>query len=196
LRKILIILLLFPVFSGYSQNFDINLLRDINQNRNKNFDGFFRGVTNSASPVAFGTPVILYGVGLLKKDANLKKSALYIGASVVTSSFITTIMKYSVKRTRPFITYPDIEKVTSGGSYSFPSGHTSDAFSLATSVTIAYPKWYINVPAYGWASAVAYSRMDLGVHYPSDVLAGAVIGAGSAYLCYKAQHWINKKRKK
>lgn len=196
MRKILIILLLFPVFSGYSQNFDINLLRDINQNRNKNFDGFFRGVTNSASPVAFGTPVILYGVGLLKKDANLKKSALYIGASVVTSSFITTIMKYSVKRTRPFITYPDIEKVTSGGSYSFPSGHTSDAFSLATSVTIAYPKWYIIVPAYGWASAVAYSRMDLGVHYPSDVLAGAVIGAGSAYLCYKAQHWINKKRKK
>ncbi len=188
--------MLFPVFSGYSQNFDINLLRDINQNRNKNFDGFFRGVTNSASPVAFGTPVILYGVGLLKKDANLKKSALYIGASVVTSSFITTIMKYSVKRTRPFITYPDIEKVTSGGSYSFPSGHTSDAFSLATSVTIAYPKWYIIVPAYGWASAVAYSRMDLGVHYPSDVLAGAVIGAGSAYLCYKAQHWINKKRKK
>jgi membrane-associated phospholipid phosphatase len=196
MRKILFILMLFPVFSGYSQNVDIDLLRDINHNRNKNLDGFFRAATNSASPVAFGTPVILYGVGLLKKDADIKKNALYIGASVVTSSVAATIMKYSVKRTRPFITYPDIEKVTSGGSYSFPSGHTSDAFSLATSVTLAYPKWYIIVPAFAWAGTVGYSRMDLGVHYPSDVMMGAITGAGSAYLCYKAQRWLNKKRRK
>ena len=135
---------------------------------------FFRGVTNSASPVAFGTPVILYGIGLLKKDTELKHNALYIGASVVP-----TILKNSVKRTRPFITYPDIEKVTSGGSYSFPSGHTSDAFSQATSVTLAYPKWYVIVPAFAWAGTVGYSRMDLGVHYPCDVLMGAITGAGN-----------------
>lgn len=195
LKKILLLLLLFSTFSGYSQNIDINLLRDINLNRNEHLDGFFRGVTNSASPVAFGTPVILYGVGLLKKDADLKKNALYIGASVVTSSVVSTISKNSVKRTRPFITYPEIEKVTSGGGYSFPSGHTSDAFSLATSVTLAYPKWYVIVPALAWAGAVGYSRMDLGVHYPSDVLMGAIIGAGSAYLCYKGQQWLRKKRK-
>lgn len=196
MKKILLLILLFPVFSGYSQNIDINVLRDINLHRNEHLDGFFREVTNSASPVAYGTPVVLYGIGLLKKDADIKKNALYIGASVVTASVVSTILKKSIKRTRPFITYPDIEKVTSGGSYSFPSGHTSDAFALATSVTLVYPKWYVYVPAFAWASAVGYSRMDLGVHYPSDVLMGAVTGAGSAYLCYKGQQWLNKKRKK
>ena len=195
MKKILLILLLLPFISVHSQNIDINLLRNINLNRNKQFDQSFKIITNSALPIAIGTPVILYGLGMLKKDKVLKKNALYIGASVITSSVFSTILKYSFNRRRPFETYPDIEKVTSGGSPSFPSGHTCDAFALATSVTFVYPKWYVIVPAFAWAGAVGYSRMDLGVHYPSDVLMGAVTGAGSAYLCYKGQQWLNKKRK-
>ncbi len=61
---------------------------------------------------------------------------------------------------------------------------------------MAYPKWYIIAPSFAWASAVGYSRMALGVHYPSDVLAGAIIGSGSAYLCYKLNKWVNKKQSK
>jgi membrane-associated phospholipid phosphatase len=52
-----------------------------------------------------------------------------------------------------------------------------------------YPKWYIIVPSICWAGAVGYSRMHLGVHYPSDVVAGALVGAGSAWLT----HYVNKK---
>ena len=196
MKKILFLLFFFPYISGYSQNLDIRILRDINLHRNTHLDGTFKFITNTASPITFGTPVILYGIGFIEKDKDMKDKAIYIGATVITTTVITLILKSSIKRERPFITYPDIQKLSNGGGYSFPSGHTSDAFSLATSVTLAYPKWYIYVPAFAWASVVGYSRMDLGVHYPSDVLMGAVTGAGSAYLCYKGQQWLHKKKKK
>jgi membrane-associated phospholipid phosphatase len=196
MKKCFIILLLFPVISIYSQNIDIDILKDINLNRNKQIDGTFRGITNSAAPFAFGVPVLLFGISLMKKDSLTRQRSLYIGASVLTSVIITNIIKYSINRPRPFVTYPFIEKLSSGGSPSFPSGHTSDAFALATSVSLAYPKWYVIIPSYTWAAAVGYSRMDLGVHYPSDVLASAIIASGSAFLCYKGQQWLFKKRKK
>jgi membrane-associated phospholipid phosphatase len=170
-------------------------LKDINLNRNKHLDGTFRTITNSAAPLAFGVPVLLFGISLIKKDSFTRQRSFYIGASVLTSIMISNIVKYSVNRPRPFVTYPFIEKLSSGGSPSFPSGHTSDAFALATSISIAYPKWYVIIPSFAWAGAVGYSRMDLGVHYPSDVLMSAIIASGSAYLCYKGQQWLYKKRK-
>jgi len=191
--KLLILILFLPVLLS-SQNKDIDLLRNINLNRNKNLDGVFKGITNSTAPVAFGVPVVLLGYGLIKKDSVSKHTGIYIGASVVAAGATAYIMKYSVNRPRPYITYPDIENVTTEGSPSFPSGHTSFAFSLATSVSLAYQKWYVIAPAYLWAGAVGYSRMDLGVHYPGDVLVGAVIGAGTAYLCFKGQQWLYKRK--
>lgn len=182
MKKYLLLLLLIPAIWGFSQNIDINVLRDINLNRNKQLDGVFRGITNSAAPVAIGTPIVLYGIGILTKDSVTTSKSYYIGLTVLTATILSTALKYSINRPRPFETYPDIEKLTSGGSPSFPSGHTSDAFALATSLTIAYPKWYVIAPSYAWAGAVGYSRMELGVHYPSDVLAGALVGVGSAFV--------------
>jgi len=57
-------------------------------------------------------------------------------------------------------------------SSSFPSGHTTAAFETATSLSLNFPKWYVIIPAYTWAGAVGYSRLYLGVHYPSDIAAG------------------------
>lgn len=182
MKKYLLLLLLIPAIWGFSQNIDINVLRDINLNRNKQLDGVFRGITNSAAPVAIGTPIVLYGIGILTKDSVTTSKSYYIGLTVLTATVLSTALKYSINRPRPFETYPDIEKLTSGGSPSFPSGHTSDAFALATSLAIAYPKWYVIAPSYAWAGAVGYSRMELGVHYPSDVLAGALVGVGSAFV--------------
>jgi membrane-associated phospholipid phosphatase len=160
MKKCLLIILLLPSLIVNSQNIDIQLLRHINLNRNTQFDPVFRGFTNSAGPVAYGTPVLLYGISLIKNDSVMRKKSIYIGASVLSAALISTVFKYGVNRTRPFVTYPDLQKATSGGSPSFPSGHTSDAFSLATSLTIAYPKWYVAAPAFIWAGAVGYSRMD------------------------------------
>jgi membrane-associated phospholipid phosphatase len=194
MKKFIIILLLLPLISVSAQNIDIDILRNINLNRNTNLDGAFRGISNSVTPLVIGTPVLLFSFGMVKKDSVLTRKSLCIGATVLTSAIITSILKYSINRTRPFITYPDIEKAAPAGSPSFPSGHTSDAFALATSLSLAFPKWYIIAPSFAWAGAVGYSRMDLGVHYPSDVLMGAVIGAGSAYLCYKGKQWLLKRK--
>ncbi|MFV8325819.1 phosphatase PAP2 family protein [Flavobacterium sp. ZS1P14] len=179
-----------------AQNIDINILRDINVNRNENLDPSFKFVTNTAVPFSVAAPVIIYSMGLIKKDSTIKKQAIFIGETFLVSAFITTALKHSVKRERPFDTYSDIEKETSAPGYSFPSGHTSLAFATATSLSMAYPKWYVVVPSFVWASTVGYSRMHLGVHYPTDVLAGAIIGSGSAYMTHKATKWLNRKRSK
>ena len=133
---------------------------------------------------------------MIEKDQELKQKGLMIGASFIVTTVIATTLKHTINRARPFETYPDIQKLAASGSSSFPSGHTSDAFSTATSLSLAFPKWYVIAPSYTYATLVGYSRMHLGVHYPSDVLAGAIIGAGSAFLCYKAQKWINHRNRK
>ncbi len=183
--KSTIILLCLSQSGIFGQNWDINLLKHINLDRNKLLDGAFRFVTNSAGPVAFGVPVIICGTGFIKHDSLIVRNSLNIGSALVVTVIITTVAKYTVNRTRPFIKYPYIEKEAAGGSPSFPSGHTSEAFAFATSVSLSYPKWYVIAPSFLWAGAVGYSRMDLGVHYPSDVLAGAIIGSGCSWITFK-----------
>jgi membrane-associated phospholipid phosphatase len=179
----------------HAQNLDIDWLKEINLNRNQSLDPSFRLVTNSVTPLVIAVPTYFLANALIKKDSVSKGRAIIISSSLILSGIISTSLKYAVQRERPYDEYPFIQKETSGGGYSFPSGHTSAAFSLATSLSIVYPKWYVIAPSFLWASTVGYSRMDLGVHYPSDVLAGALIGSGSAFLSYKLNKWISGKGK-
>jgi membrane-associated phospholipid phosphatase len=93
----------------------------------------------------------------------------------VTSIVANLIEKPLVARRRPRRT-----TVTPGRnahmprSSSFPSGHTASAFAFATAVTADYPR--LAFPLYTLATAVGYSRVHTGVHYPSDVMAGTVLG--------------------
>lgn len=196
MRKILLLFLLLQSVNLYSQNLDIRILRQINEHRNVHLDGTFRTISTSVSPISIGAPILIFGTGLIEKDPELKQKGLMIGESFLVTTVFATALKHTINRARPFETYPDIQKLSAGGSSSFPSGHTSDAFSTATSLSLEFPKWYVIAPSYTYAALVGYSRMHLGVHYPSDVLAGAVVGAGSAFLCYEAQKWINRKRRK
>ncbi|MCX6180499.1 MAG: phosphatase PAP2 family protein [Bacteroidetes bacterium] len=177
MKKLLPLLLCLSLgSSSFSQNLDIDLLRAINVTRNKNLDGTFLFITNSVTPVTVSAPLIVTGIGLLKKDSLLTRKGLYLCSAFLVAGGITTILKQSINRERPFYTYPDIQKVAGGGSPSFPSGHTSAAFATATSLSLAFPKWYVIAPSFAYAGAMGYSRMHLGVHYPTDVLAGWMAG--------------------
>jgi membrane-associated phospholipid phosphatase len=181
---------------GLAQNADINLLKSINVDRNKSLDPTFKVITHSITPISIGEPIVVFSVGLIQKDSTLKNKGIFLAETFLVNGFITTALKFSINRDRPFVTYPFIDKQTDAGSHSFPSGHTSASFATATSLSLAFPKWYVIAPSFAWASAVGYSRMHLGVHYPSDVLAGAVVGAGSAFLSYKLNRWITGKYSK
>jgi membrane-associated phospholipid phosphatase len=182
--------------SGISQNADISILRDINLGRNKSFDPAFKLITQSVTPFEIAAPAVFVTLYLSKKDSLANRKAIFLCSSFVLCSVVGTSLKYSIKRDRPYVTYPDIEKLTPAGKLSFPSNHTSFAFSLATSMSILYPKWYVIAPSFLWASSIAYSRLELGVHYPSDVLAGALIGSGTAWLSYELNKRIFTIKKK
>lgn len=195
-KNIILLIMLFCAGSLNAQNPDINILNAINGPPAQH-DNFFKFISNSVLPVVLVTPSSLYFTGLVKHDDELKKKAALTAGSLVVTVAITTSLKHIIKRERPFITYPDIiyQKQKADG-YSFPSGHTSQAFSMATSLSLAFPKWYVIAPSFLYAATVGYSRMYLGVHYPTDVAGGAIIGMGSAFLVYKGQQWLNQKQKK
>ena len=190
----IVFLFILMHFSVFAQNTDIEMLRKINLGRDRNLDNTFVFISNSVTPISVLVPISIFFEGYSSRDSVLKNKGLFIGTTLCVSAAATVALKYGFNRKRPFVTYPDIQKVADAGSYSFPSGHTSDAFATATSLSLAFPKWYVITPSFLWACSVGYSRMDLGVHYPSDVLAGAIVGAGSAFVCYKANQWIHKNK--
>lgn len=175
-----------------AQNVDINTLETINK---WDVHGLSRGLSVSGVVLPIGVPVAMGVYALIKKDQPLLKDAVYIGTSVIEAVGITYGLKYIVDRDRPYVKYPD--KIHAYGapdedSPSFPSGHTAAAFSLATSLSITYPKWYVIAPAAVWACGVGFARMNQGVHYPSDVLAGAAIGVGCGFVNIYINRWLNK----
>ena len=180
--------------TAYSQNFDINLLHSINANNSVSWDNINKGFSQSVTPVSIAVPVGICVYGLLKHDSASIRNSIVIAVGILATSAITQGLKYSVDRTRPFETYSFIIKKSDGGSPSFPSGHTSSAFATATSLSLCYPKWYVIAPSFLWASAVGYSRMELGVHYPSDVLVGALVGSGCSWLTWKINKWMATKK--
>lgn len=184
IRSFTIILLLLVSASSsnaqWLQRFDDNALIDIQQTRTPQKTGFFRFMSNTDNYVDAGVPAGLMVAGTITNDKGMRENAAFIASSTALSLGVTLLLKHIVKRQRPFIQNVNIVPVYRASDPSFPSGHTSTAMSTATALSMAYPKWYVIAPAFLWAGAVGYSRMYLGVHYPTDVAGGTAVGVGSA----------------
>lgn len=186
---------LFFAKTNFSQNFDIDLLKSINKTETRFKNNYLELNASSVTPLSIGIPAGIAITGFIRHDKEMQQDALYMGAGFIANTIITQSVKRIVNRQRPFQKYSFIiRRDDESGGLSFPSGHTSSAFVTATSVALRYRKWYFVVPSYVFATSVAWARMYQGVHYPSDVVAGAFVGAGSAWLSWKAQHWFNKKK--
>ena len=137
--------------------------------------GVSRTLSTSSEVLPVALPLGMLAYGALKSDREMIKDAVYIGSSVVEAVALDI---------HPYGGHSD--------SSSFPSNHTAAAFSLATSLSLTYPKWYVIAPSAVWACGVGMSRINQGLHYPTDVVTGAAIGVGCAFLNVYVNRWLNK----
>lgn len=128
-------------------------------------DGWFWYALIIFLPIRYGQD----GVGV---------AALMSGTGAV-GVVLYKLIKTRAVRERPYITHPAISCIAAPlDRYSFPSGHTLHAVSFALLVSVHFPECAPAVASF--AALVALSRVVLGLHYPSDVAAGALLGAGLA----------------
>ena len=194
LKQLAWIIALFSITKSGAQNIDIDILKGINPQHPDAF--VWKTASSSIDWVASSISLGTLAYGFISKDKKVQQNGyellLVTGINIGT----TALLKNIVNRARPADKYPGEVFVTDQSTgKSFPSGHTSQAFAMATTLTLQYKKWYVTVPSYLWAGSVGYSRMYLGKHYPSDVLAGAIIGAGSSYLGYIISNKLFRNKK-
>jgi len=176
-------------------NIDVKLFRSINNNRSKFLDAVLPYTDVSVFPITIALPVTLIAYGELDKKYYVSNTGVLLSLSLILSEGTALGVKNIVKRKRPYMSLDNVHKRDIGFSdpYSFPSGHTNSAFTITTIFMLRYTKYpYVYVPMYAWSLIVAYGRSYFGMHYPVDLLGGAVIGTLSSALIYSIRSPIIK----
>jgi undecaprenyl-diphosphatase len=141
-------------------------------------------------------PIAILWVGLLVRGGRKGRTAalLMIPLIILTDQTSSHLLKPLIHRSRPcnvlggvhlhlngqWVFTPEVVTTVFRRSFSFPSSHATNSFAAATLLSYAYRRW--TPVCFLIASSVAYSRVYVGVHYPSDVAAGALLGTGFAFV--------------
>lgn len=155
--------------------------------RTSSFNDFNRVMSGRNTAVGLAAlPASFYVFGLVRKNPHASRTALLAGEAVVDGEILTIAMKDVSRRLKPVMIPPHGDYSDAwfragaqgiGGYGSFPSQHATVAFSIATVFAERYRshRWVPWV-AYGLAGVVAFSRVPLSAHFPSDVFMGAALG--------------------
>jgi membrane-associated phospholipid phosphatase len=155
--------------------------------RTSSFHAFNNIFTGNATLIGtISAPVSLYGIGLVRKDSKMQRTALLAGEAVADAEILTSVLKDATRRVRPAAiavkgNFSDSWFESGGslirGSGSFPSGHSIAAFSVATVIARRYSnhRW-VPYAVYGMAALVGFSRLSLSAHFLSDVFVGGALG--------------------
>jgi membrane-associated phospholipid phosphatase len=146
-------------------------------------------ISYTTTYISIALVLIVLLTSIIKKSKPILKQFYTLAVVLILVAIFSQGLKALIFRERPFITHPSIEKLSDAGNSSFPSGHTLEAFAVATALSLLFPRKKMVIPVYTWATLVAYSRMALGVHYPSDILAGIIIGTFIGWIV----PWIFKR---
>jgi membrane-associated phospholipid phosphatase len=171
--------------------FDQDIERAIRRARNDTMTNVFDNVQPLGNEYAIGIVGSFYIYGEFFKDPRAKTTALdAISATAIASGIVTNSFKYVIGRGRPTDGHGAYNFRPFSGQDSFSSGHTTEAFVLASVISEHYDSLWVQVPAYGLASAVGYARLNNNRHWPSDVLAGAAIGTfvGKTVVHFNQKH--------
>lgn len=137
-----------------------------------------------------GMLFIALGILMLLFKQTRKAGASVLCAMLIGLIVVNFTIKPLVSRPRPWLMIENfVNLVPEHDPNSFPSGHTNAAFAFALSVCASAPKKWMKISAVCAAVVMGLSRLYVGVHFPSDVLAGAVIGS----MCGLAGAWAVKK---
>lgn len=171
-------------------NFDMSILNFIRDNLTNPFmDKFMTFITYLGDK---GLIWIIIGIILLVQKKYRKVGLVLLLGLLLNAILGEVIIKNIVQRPRVFNTYPDIHLIIKGpSSYSFPSGHTASSF-VAAGILSYYIK-DIKYIIYAFASLVAFSRLYLYVHYPTDIIGGIILGTVSAMIVIQLTKIFEKK---
>lgn len=124
-----------------------------------------------------------------------RKVGLTAGISLALEAILVNlIIKNLVGRTRPYVVNEAIDYITTRPSdNSFPSGHTGCFFAVASVLFYMMPK-KVGIPAMIIASLVAISRLYVGVHYPTDIIGGFIIGMFTGFIAKLIVEKVSQKK--
>ncbi len=161
-------------------------------------DVFFPLITDLHKTLAFKLTMLPLIVYLLIKKLQWKKGVLTFLFMVFSMSLADGIGNYAFKKTiqrpRPAHTENlEVQVRAKFGGYSFVSNHAANSFAVATFAGLVFPK--LLFPLYGIAALIAYSRVYNGVHFPTDVTAGAILGIMVSLMTYQLYKFVLNKWK-